>query len=175
MIEDSAQRLAESLAAPQQPVSARWRWGTVASVGGMGTMDVEVGGTVLHGVRAARHVMGAKPGDRVRVMHCGTEAMVDAVRATGPEPGVRDLLRFEVLWSDARAISEGSLVEFSAPIPPQPGYVCRGAIQAWASGSGNVLVGAPWRTSADNRIRSKVRANVASNVSIGWLLMYVIE
>lgn len=128
MIEDSAQRLAESLAAPQQPVSARWRWGTVASVGGMGTMDVEVGGTVLHGVRAARHVMGAKPGDRVRVMHCGTEAMVDAVRAASR------LMSLPAVWGFAQ---EGGQVSLDA-----------GARAAWLSALG--MPDTPWATLAGN-------------------------
>ena len=81
-IEMSAQAIADALAPTQTTPSARWRWGTVKSVSEYGTMNVEVGGSELVGIRCAQHVMGAQVGDRVRVLYCGTEAMVDAVRAS---------------------------------------------------------------------------------------------
>lgn len=81
-IEMSAQAIADALAPTQTAPSARWRWGTVKSVSEYGTMNVEVGGSELVGIRCAQHVMGAQVGDRVRVLYCGTEAMVDAVRAS---------------------------------------------------------------------------------------------
>lgn len=78
----SAQAIADALAPTPQAPSARWRWGTVVSVGSGGTMNVSIGGSTVAGVRCAQHVMGANVGDRVRVLYCGTEAMVDAVRAS---------------------------------------------------------------------------------------------
>lgn len=78
----SAQAIADALAPTPQAPSARWRWGTVVSVGSGGTMNVSIGGSTVAGVRCAQHVMGAQVGDRVRVLYCGTEAMVDAVRAS---------------------------------------------------------------------------------------------
>lgn len=86
-IEKSAQDIADALAPAPSAPSARWRWGTVKSVSEFGTMNVEVGGFELVGIRAARHCMGASVGDRVRVSYYGTDAVVDAVRATdGPTP-----------------------------------------------------------------------------------------
>lgn len=78
----SAQAIADALAPTPQAPSARWRWGTVVSVANDGTMNVSIGGSTVAGVRCAQHVMGAQVGDRVRVLYCGTEAMVDAVRAS---------------------------------------------------------------------------------------------
>lgn len=78
----SAQAIADALAPTPQAPSARWRWGTVVSVGSGGTMNVSIGGSTVPSVRCAQHVMGANVGDRVRVLYCGTEAMVDAVRAS---------------------------------------------------------------------------------------------
>lgn len=81
-IDQSAQAIADALAPSANAPSARWRWGTVKSVGSNGTMNVEIGGATVPGVRCAQHVMGAQVGDRVRVMYCGTEAIVDAVRSS---------------------------------------------------------------------------------------------
>lgn len=81
-VERSALDIADMLAPSKAIPSARWRWGTVRSVNGSGTMNVEVGGATMPSIRCARHVMGANVGDRVRVMFLGTEAIVDAVRAT---------------------------------------------------------------------------------------------
>ena len=81
-IEQSAQSIADALAPSAQSPAVKWRWGTVEAVGEHGTMDVQVGGSTLYGIRASRHCMSAKVGDRVRVSYYGTEAMVDAVRAT---------------------------------------------------------------------------------------------
>ena len=81
-VEQSAQSIADALAPAPSIPSARWRWGTVKSVNDSGTMNVEVGGAVMPSIRCAQHVMGANVGDRVRVMFLGTEAIVDAVRAT---------------------------------------------------------------------------------------------
>ena len=81
-VEQSAQSIADALAPAPSIPSARWRWGTVRSVNSTGTMNVEVGGAVMPSIRCAQHVMGANVGDRVRVMFLGTEAIVDAVRAT---------------------------------------------------------------------------------------------
>ena len=81
-IEDAARKVGEDLAPTRSAPSARWRWGTVVQVDQAGTMTVEVAGTPLVGIRCARHVMGAQVGDRVRVAYYGTDAVVDAVRAT---------------------------------------------------------------------------------------------
>lgn len=81
-LDESVQNIAGALKPSNQEPSARWRWGTVESVTEHGTMNVNVGGTSLMGIRAAQHCMGAQVGDRVRVLYCGTECMVDAVRAT---------------------------------------------------------------------------------------------
>lgn len=83
-IEQSAQSIADALAPSVQSPSVKWRWGTVEAVGEHGTMDVAVGGSTLYGIRASRHCMSAKVGDRVRVSYYGTEALVDAIRATEP-------------------------------------------------------------------------------------------
>lgn len=83
LVNDSAQAIADALAPSPQAPSARWRWGSVASVNADGTMNVSVGGATVPSIRCAQHVMGAQVGDRVRVLYCGTECMVDAVRATG--------------------------------------------------------------------------------------------
>ena len=82
LVEQSAQMIADALAPSPSIPGARWRWGTVESVGVDGTMTVSIGGATVPGIRAAQHVMGAQVGDRVRVLYCGTEAMVDAVRAS---------------------------------------------------------------------------------------------
>lgn len=82
LIDQSAQAIADALAPSPQTPSARWRWGTVVSVNNSGTMNVSIGGATVPSVRCAQHVMGAQVGDRVRVLYCGTEAIVDAVRAT---------------------------------------------------------------------------------------------
>ena len=82
LVSQSAQAIADALAPSPQAPSARWRWGTVVSGSNTGTMNVSIGGATVPGIRCAQHVMGAQVGDRVRVMYCGTEAIVDAVRAT---------------------------------------------------------------------------------------------
>ena len=82
MVDASAQAIAEALAPSPSVPAARWRWGTVVSVGNSGTMNVSIGGATVAGIRCAQHVMGAQVGDRVRVLYCGTEAIVDAVRAS---------------------------------------------------------------------------------------------
>lgn len=83
-VELSAMDIAEALAPSPQPTAARWRWGTLRAVNDDGTMNVLIGGAMVVGLRAAQHVMGAQVGDRVRVLYLGTEAMVDAVRASSP-------------------------------------------------------------------------------------------
>lgn len=107
-IEMSAQAIADALAPTQTTPSARWRWGTVKSVSEYGTMNVEVGGSELVGIRCAQHVMGAQVGDRVRVLYCGTEAMVDAVRASSalmsvPSPSMD--ADTQAAWLDALGLS----------------------------------------------------------------------
>ena len=82
LVNASAQAIADALAPTPQAPAARWRWGSVVSVNADGTMNVSIGGATVPSVRCAQHVMGANVGDRVRVLYCGTECMVDAVRAS---------------------------------------------------------------------------------------------
>ena len=81
-VSDAAQRIADVLAPTAQQASAKWRWGTVSAVNSDGTMDISIAGATVQGIRAAVHAMMASVGDRVRIMYCGTECIVDAVRAT---------------------------------------------------------------------------------------------
>ena len=183
LVNASAQAIADALAPSPQAPSARWRWGTVVSVGNDGTMNVSIGGATVAGIRCAQHVMGAQVGDRVRVLYCGTEAIVDAIRATDSEPhidaqewldalGISELFHFETIKSASASISEGAIKEFSAVAPTVDGMACRGIVQTWYSGSGNPLVGASWRKIADETIHTRVRANSASTISVWWLLLY---
>lgn len=128
LVDASAQAIADALAPSPQAPAARWRWGTVSAVGDHGTMDVSVGGAVLYGVRCAAHVMGARPGDRVRVLYCGTECMVDAVRAASR------LMSLPAVWGFAQ---EGGQVSLDA-----------GARAAWLSALG--MPDTPWATLAGN-------------------------
>lgn len=113
MIEDAVRSIAGSLSPePQQP-NARWRWGTVETVNSDGSMNVGVGGATVPSVRCAQHVMGAKVGDRVRVLYCGTECMVDAVRASAklmslPTISSAILLKDERLDRDGTAPSSNT-------------------------------------------------------------------
>ena len=88
LVSASAQAIADALAPSPQAPAARWRWGTVVSVNADGTMNVSIGGATVASIRCAQHVMGAQVGDRVRVLYLGTEAMVDAIRATDSEPHI---------------------------------------------------------------------------------------
>lgn len=183
LIDQSAQAIADALAPSPQTPSARWRWGTVVSVNNSGTMNVSIGGATVPSVRCAQHVMGAQVGDRVRVLYCGTEAMVDAIRAADSEPhidaqewlaalGISELFHFETIVSASSRISEGAIKEFTATAPTVAGMTCRGIVQTWYDGSGNPLVGASWRTSSTETIHARVRANSASTIRVWWLLLY---
>ena len=88
LVNASAQAIADALAPSPQAPAARWRWGSVVSVNADGTMNVSIGGATVPSVRCAQHVMGAQVGDRVRVLYCGTECMVDAIRAADSEPHI---------------------------------------------------------------------------------------
>ena len=88
LVDASAQAIADALAPSPSAPSARWRWGTVVSVSNSGTMNVSIGGATVAGIRCAQHAMGAQVGDRVRVLYCGTECMVDAIRATDGTPHI---------------------------------------------------------------------------------------
>lgn len=114
LVNASAQAIADALAPSPQAPAARWRWGSVVSVNADGTMNVSIGGATVPSIRCAQHVMGAQAGDRVRVLYCGTECMVDAVRASSalmsmPSPSMdadtqaawRTALAPDVLYSDA--------------------------------------------------------------------------
>lgn len=110
LVDASAQAIADALAPSPQAPSARWRWGTVVSVWNDGTMNVSIGGATVAGIRCAQHVMGAQVGDRVRVLYCGTEAMVDAVRATSELmslPSITTIGGFPVNTTGAGVHSQG--------------------------------------------------------------------
>lgn len=81
-VEGAAQAIADALAPTQQSPSARWRWGTVASVQDDGTITATVGGATVSGIRASQQAMGAAAGDRVRICYLGTEAFADSLRAS---------------------------------------------------------------------------------------------
>lgn len=133
-IEMSAQAIADALAPTQTTPSARWRWGTVKSVSDYGTMNVEVGGSELVGIRCAQHVMGAQVGDRVRVLYCGTEAMVDAIRAADSEPHIN-----VQAWLDALGLSVEDLLVNSTFVIRRSGRVIQASVRgvsAAASGGG---------------------------------------
>lgn len=89
--------------------------------------------------------------------------------------GINNLFHFKTVNSSAQSVGSGSVVEFTAGIPAVSGMTCRGATQVWTTGTGTTIVGAPWRTSADSLIHSKVRGNVASNVTVYWLLFYTAD
>ena len=82
LVNASAQAIADALAQQPEAPSARWRWGTVSAVNSDGTMDVEIAGAALAGIRCMESAMGASAGDRVRIAYLGTDAVVDGVRAT---------------------------------------------------------------------------------------------
>lgn len=169
-IEQSAQSIADALAPSAQSPAVKWRWGTVEAVGEHGTMDVAVGGSTLYGIRASRHCMSAKVGDRVRVSYYGTEALVDAIRATESE---QPYLQFREVASESQSIASGAIGDYDIEAPLIDGYTLRGAIQTWPTGSGSVILSASYRSSTDNHMHVRARANVASNAAVHMLLMYV--
>ena len=108
LVSASAQAIADALAPSPQAPAARWRWGTVVSVNADGTMNVSIGGATVPSIRCAQHVMGAQAGDRVRVLYCGTECMVDAVRASSalmsvPSPSMD--ADTQTAWLDALGLT----------------------------------------------------------------------
>lgn len=166
-IERGAELIAEAMEPKSQPQPARWRWGTVEAVGD-GVMQVRIGGASVPGIRCASHVMGAGVGDRVRVAYYGADAIVDAVRATGAHHAP---FAFRECAAPSTNISSGTIAEVSATVPTVSGYTRRGAVQAWATGSGTVIVGAPW--CSGNTIRAKVRANnAATNIVVHFYVIY---
>lgn len=81
IVTEAAQSIADALAPSPQTPYARWRWGTVEAVNSDGTMDVNIAGASIYGMRCMESAMGASAGDRVRISYLGTEAVVDGVRA----------------------------------------------------------------------------------------------
>jgi len=82
------------------------------------------------------------------------------------------LFHFEEVTTATQSIASGSVVEFTATAPTISGWTCKGALQAWASGTGTTIVGMPWRSSSDNVMHVKARGNVASSVRVSMLLLY---
>lgn len=110
LVSASAQAIADALAPTPQAPAARWRWGSVVSVNADGTMNVSIGGATVPSIRCAQHVMGAQVGDRVRVLYCGTECMVDAVRASSALmslPSITTIGGFPVNTTGAGVHSQG--------------------------------------------------------------------
>ena len=185
LVNASAQAIADALAPTPQAPAARWRWGSVVSVNADGTMNVSIGGATVPSIRCAQHVMGANVGDRVRVLYCGTECMVDAIRAADSEPHIdaqewltalgAPFLRFAEVTTATQSISSGSVGYFSVAAPTYTGYTLRGAIQTWASGSGTVIIGGSYRSSSDNNMHFVVRANNAASVVVKALLLYTLD
>ena len=93
IVSEAAQAVADSIATPPDAPSAKWRWGTAVAVNADGTMDVEIAGATLQGIRCMEAAMGASAGDRVRVAYLGTESVVDGIRATvGDSTTVSDII-----------------------------------------------------------------------------------
>ena len=86
--------------------------------------------------------------------------------------GISELFHFETVKSAEASIGEGAIREFTATAPTVAGMACRGIVQTWFYGSGNPLIGASWRTSADETIHARVRANSSSTITVYWLLLY---
>ena len=169
-LDQRVQNIAKDLRPISEKPSVRWRWGTVLSVDDSGTMNVQVGDEPLLGIRAAQHCMGAQVGDRVRVSYYGTEALVDAVRATESE---QPYLQFREVASESQSIASGAIGDYDIEAPLIDGYTLRGAIQTWPTGSGSVTLSASYRSSSDNHMHVRATANVASNAAVHMLLMYV--
>ena len=159
---------AEVVDMPAQNPPARWRWGTVESVGA-GVMQVNIGGASVPGIRCAEHVMGAKVGDRVRVAYYGPDAIVDAIRAAGGSES-HSPLAFRECATESTSISSGSCVEVSATIPTVEGYTRRGIIQTWTTGTGNTIVGS--QSCSGSKAYAKVRSNNASQVVVHFYVLY---
>ena len=169
-LDQRVQNIAKDLRPVSEKPSVKWRWGTVLSVDDSGTMNVQVGDEPLLGIRASRHCMSAKVGDRVRVSYYGTEALVDAIRATESE---QPYLQFREVASESQSIASGAIGDYDIEAPLIDGYTLRGAIQTWPTGSGSVILSASYRSSTDNHMHVRARANVASNAAVHMLLMYV--
>lgn len=86
--------------------------------------------------------------------------------------GISELFHFETVKSAEASIGEGVIREFTATAPTVAGMACRGIVQTWFYGSGNPLIGASWRTSANETIHARVRANSSSTITVYWLLLY---
>lgn len=84
-------------------------------------------------------------------------------------------LRFSEVTTATQSIASGGLGYFDVEAPIYTGYTLRGAIQAWASGSGNVIIGASYRSSTDNHMHFVVRANNSASVAVKALLLYTLD
>lgn len=103
------------------------------------------------------------------VVGLGTEAQQGWLTALGP------FMRFAEVTTATQSISPGSVGYFSVAAPTYTGYTLRGAIQSWASGSGTVIIGASYRSSADNNMHFVVRANNTASVAVKALLLYTLD
>lgn len=90
--------------------------------------------------------------------------------------GVKSLIVFREASSSPTAIGAGALAHIKIQCPTVDGYTCVGAMQMWhstSSGSGNVILGFPYRSDADNKLSVTVRANSASTITVKAYLMYL--
>lgn len=90
LVDLAASRIAEATAPQSQQTAVKWRWGTVVQVNSDGTMDVDIAGSTVPSVTALASATSAVAGDRVRVDHLGTDAVVAGVRATSGPPERED-------------------------------------------------------------------------------------
>ena len=81
-------------------------------------------------------------------------------------------LRFAEVTTATQSIPSGSIAYYDVAAPTYTGFTLRGAIQAWTSGSGTVIIGASYRSSADNYMHFVVRANNSASVAVKALLLY---
>lgn len=87
--------------------------------------------------------------------------------------GISNLIIFREATSASTSISEGSIATVNIQCPTVAGYTCKGAIQMWTTGTGNTICGNSYRSSADNVLHVRVRANSASTIAVTAFLMYI--
>ena len=97
----------------------------------------------------------------------GTDAQQGWLTALGAP-----FLRFAEVTTATQSIPSGSIAYYDVDAPTYTGFTLRGAIQAWTSGSGTVIIGASYRSSADNHMHFVVRANNSASVAVKALLLY---
>lgn len=85
---------------------------------------------------------------------------------------------FREATSASVSIDSGGLAHITIQCPTVDGYTCKGAMQMWhttVSGSGNVILGFPYRSSSDNVLHVFARANSASTIKVTAFLLYTLD